>query len=91
MAPVLVQPDPALAAPDAGSDEDDDLFKQMMGDAGTGTSDAGGGDEDDDLFKQMMGAGDAGAGDAGAASSPDAAVDPDEQLYREMMGDDKKK
>jgi tripartite ATP-independent transporter DctM subunit len=90
MAPVPAEPDPTLAVPDAGAEEDDDLFKQMMGDAGAAASDAGGsGDEEDDLFKQMMGTSDAGA--SGAAAAPDAAVDSDEELFRQMMGDDKKK
>jgi C4-dicarboxylate transporter, DctM subunit len=63
MAPVPTQPDPSLAAPDAGSDEDDDLFKQMMG-----SSDAGAGSAPD------------------GGTTPDAAaVDPDEELYRQMM------
>jgi hypothetical protein len=79
MAAAPTEPDPAQAAPDAGSDEDDDLLREMMGDAGAPKPDAAV-DEDDELLKQMMGTGDAGAG-----SAPDAAVDPDEELYRQMM------
>ncbi|AKT41412.1 TRAP transporter large permease subunit [Chondromyces crocatus] len=81
-------PDPAgapSAEPGAGSGEDD-LFRQMMGDAPA--TPAAGGTTDDDLFRQMMG---------DAPATPDAGTDKDagaegaapsgdlDDLFKEMM------
>jgi hypothetical protein len=72
---------PDGAKPGEGSDDMDDLMKQMMG-GGTGAADDKGGDDDmDDLMKQMMGAG----SDAGAPAKPAATGDEDDELMKEMM------
>jgi C4-dicarboxylate transporter, DctM subunit len=70
--------------PDAGSTDDDDLMKQMMGGAaGAAVSDAGQkADDDDDIMKQMMGAGK----DAAAPSNaPAPALETDDDIMKKMM------
>ncbi len=80
-APEPTPDQPPTPAADGGAGDMDDIFKEMMGDAGAGTSSSSG-DSMDDVFKEMM-------GDAGAAPAPSAAPGggskSDEDLFKEMM------
>jgi tripartite ATP-independent transporter DctM subunit len=77
----------ASAAPAAEPGSDDDLMKQMMGDAPK--KDDKPKNDDDDLMKQMMGDSSARPAASGAPSAKPS--DPNDDLMKEMMGDAPKK
>jgi tripartite ATP-independent transporter DctM subunit len=77
----------ATAAPTAAGDADD-LMRQMMGEPPAPKKDGDSKKDDDDLMKQMMGESPSPTPSSSASAKP---VDPNEELMRQMMGDDKKK